>query len=95
MNLKEAYQQKMDAQFKEWQAKIDLLKAKADQAKAEQKIKYYEQIESLRVKQQHVHEKLEEMRSASESAWEELKAGVDLAWQDLKGSVERAMDKFK
>jgi uncharacterized coiled-coil DUF342 family protein len=95
MDLKEAYQQKMNAQLKEWQAKIDLLKAKADEAKAEQKIKYYEQIESLRVKQQHVHDKLEELQSASEGAWEELKAGVDLAWQDLKEAVERAREKFK
>jgi len=48
MNKKEAYQEKFDAQLREWSAKIDELKAKADQAKAEAKIEYYEQIEALR-----------------------------------------------
>lgn len=83
------------AKLKKWQAKIDMLKAKADQAEAEQKIKYYEQIESLRTKQQHVHEKLDELRSASEGACEEVKAGVEVAWEDLRMSVERAVEKFK
>jgi uncharacterized coiled-coil DUF342 family protein len=95
MGLKEAYQDKMHAELKEWQAKIDMLKAKAGKAEAEQKIKYYEQIESLRTKQQQVHEKLDGLRSASESAWEEAKAGVEIAWEDLKLSVERAVEKFK
>ncbi len=69
--------------------RIDVLKAKADQAEAEQKIKLYENIESLRTKQQHVHEKLDELHSASEGAWKEVKAGVELAWRDLQDAIER------
>lgn len=95
MAIKKAYQEKMEAQLKEWQTKIDALKAKADRAKAEQKIKYDEQIESLRSKQQHVREKLDELRSASEGAWEEVKSGVEQAWQDLRNAYERAVEKFK
>ena len=95
MELKEAYQEKMRSELKVWQAKIDVLKAKADQAGTEQKIRYYEQIESLRMKQQQVHRKLDDLRNASESAWDEVKAGVEFAWEDLKMAVERAADKFK
>lgn len=95
MSMKEAYQQKMNAQLQEWQQKIDLLKSKADKAEAEQKIKYYEQVESLRAKQMAVHEKLEELRNASEGAWEDVKAGVELAWHDLEHAFERAVNKFK
>lgn len=95
MGIKEAYQEKMNANLHELQAKIDLLKANAEQAEAAQKVKLYEKIESLRTKQQHLHEKLAELRSASEGAWEEVKAGVELSWQDLKDSFERAVDKFK
>lgn len=93
--MKEAYQEKMNAQLGEWQSKIDQLKARADKAKAEQKLKYYEEIESLRTKQQHAYEKLDELKLASESTWEELKTGVDLAWHDLHGAFERARKKFK
>ena len=95
MGIKEAYQEKMSANLREWQAKIDMLKAKADQAEAEQKVKLYEKIESLRTKQQHAHKKLDELRSASEGAWEEVKSGVELAWHDLKDSFDRAADRFK
>jgi len=95
MELKDAYQDKMNARLREWQAKIDALKARADQAEAEQKINYYEEIETLRTKQQKVQQKLEELRSAGEGAWEEVKAGVEVAWTDLEDAVQRAADKFK
>lgn len=95
MGIKEAYQQKMNAQLQEWQQKIDLLKSQADKAEAEQKIKYYEQIESLRAKQVAVHEKMDELRTAGEGAWEDVKAGVELAWRDLEDAYERAVSKFK
>lgn len=95
MGMKEAYQEKMNARLREWQGKIDILKAEADLAEAEQKIKLYEKIESLRIKQQHMHEKVEQLHSASEGAWEEVKAGVELAWEDLQTAFERAVDKFK
>lgn len=39
MGAKKVYQEKMDAQLREWRAKIDLLKARADKAEAEQRIK--------------------------------------------------------
>jgi len=58
MELKDAYQDKMNARLREWQAKIDALKARADQAEAEQKINYYEEIETLRTKQQKVQQNL-------------------------------------
>ncbi|MFN2368127.1 MAG: hypothetical protein ABR605_04160, partial [Desulfurivibrionaceae bacterium] len=51
MTEKEAYQKKRSAQLREWQAKIEGLKAKADKAAAEQQIKFYKEIESLRKKQ--------------------------------------------
>jgi predicted nuclease with TOPRIM domain len=59
---------KMNARLREWQAKIDALKARADQAEAEQKIRYNEEIETLRTKQQKVQQKLEELRSAGAGA---------------------------
>lgn len=95
MGMKETYQAKMEAQLKEWQAKIDVLKAKAEKAEADAKIRYNEEIESLQAKQHHMAQKLDELRSSSESAWEDVKAGVEMAWKDLKHGVEHAMEKFK
>jgi len=38
MGLKEAYQEKMEAQLKEWTAKLAEMKAKADLASADAKV---------------------------------------------------------
>lgn len=44
---RKAYEEKCDAQLQEWNAQIDLLKARADKAKAEAKIEYYKTIEDM------------------------------------------------
>jgi uncharacterized coiled-coil DUF342 family protein len=95
MGLKEAYHDKMEAQLREWSAKIDLLKAKADQAEAGVKIEYYKQIDGVRAKAEAARAKLNELKASSEGAWESLKGGVESAWTDLKTSVEGAISKFK
>lgn len=52
MESKKAYQDKKETQLREWSARIDLLKAKADKTRAEAKIEYYEKIEKLQVEQE-------------------------------------------
>ena len=95
MDMKQAYEEKLEAQLREWQAKIDQLKARADRAEAEKKIDYQQEIDSLQARQQALQEKLEELRGAGEDAWEEVKAGAELAWRDLEQAVNRAFDHFK
>jgi len=38
---RKAFEEKLEAQMKEWNAQIDLLKTKVDTTKAEAKVKYY------------------------------------------------------
>lgn len=95
MDKRKAYQEKVDAQLKEWSAKIDLLKAKVEKAKVEAKIKYYEKIEDLRAKQEVLKQKLQDLKGSGDEAWEELKTGVDKALDDLKDVINRAISRFK
>lgn len=92
---KKAYQEKIEAQLKEWGAKIDELKVKAETSKAELKIKYGKQIENLRAKQEVVHQKLREFKESGEETWEEIKTGLDKGLDELKGSFDRTILKFK
>jgi flagellar hook-basal body complex protein FliE len=94
MGAKKAYQDKMEAQLKEWRAKIDVLKAKADKAEADKRAKYYEKIETLRSRQKAAAEKLKELQKAGEGAWTDVKTGMEKAWNDLKTSIEEASKKF-
>ena len=95
MGLKEAYLSKREAELKEWDAEIMKLQAKAEQAKAQVQIVYYEQIEALRVQQTTVRDKLAEMRQATGEAWESVKVGFDSAWTELKSGLADAAAKFK
>lgn len=95
MSMKDAYLQKIDAQMEEWKTEIDKMKAKADKADADAKLKYYEQIEELRTKQQAAQEKLRELRNSSEDAWEDLKAGFELARVSLGEAIKSASSRFQ
>ena len=95
MGLKEAYLAKREAELKEWDAQIVQLEAKAEQAQAQVKIHYYEQLESLRTKQTAVRDKLHELKQSSGAAWETIKIGLEHAWDDLKGGLTGAAAKFK
>lgn len=95
MENKEAYREKLEAQMREWSAKIDLLKAKADQTEAEAKIEYKNRIEDLRQRKEALQAKLKELQNASDAAWKEIKAGAESAAADLKDALQSALSKFK
>ena len=92
---RKAYEEKFDAQLKEWSAQIALLNAKADKAKAEMKIEYYKTIETLQGKQDTARMKLQELSAAGDDAWEDLKTGAENVWTEVKTAFQGAATKFK
>jgi len=95
MEKRKAYEEKLDAQLKEWSAQIALFKARADKGKAEAKIEYYKTIEALQRKQDEAMKKLHELKSAGDEVWEDLKTGVEKAWTEVKAAFHGAASKFK
>jgi uncharacterized coiled-coil DUF342 family protein len=94
MSKRDAYQQKLEAKIEGFAAEIAQLKAKADEAEADTKLQMYEEIETIREKQDALRKHLDDLREAGDGAWEEVKAGVELAWQDLNDALKRAADRF-
>ena len=92
---RKAYQEKLDAQLKEWNTQISLLKARADKTRAETKIEYYKIIDSLQKRVDEAGPKLKELKTASDEAWEDLKSGAEKAWAEVKSAVDAAASKFK
>ena len=95
MGLKEDYQEKLEAQLKEWNRKIDQLKSVAGKLAADAQVTYHRQIDALRGKQEAAQKKFQELKESGEGAWESLKAGIDRAWDELKQGVEGALSRFK
>jgi 4-oxalocrotonate tautomerase len=94
-SLREAYQQKLTAQFEAWKPEIDRLKAKAEKAAADAKVEYAKLIEDLQAKQKSARAKMEELRHASGGAWEEVKTGLEGAWKEMEKALKSAVSKFK
>ena len=95
MATKEAYQQKLAAQLKEWDAKLDQLSAKAQKATAEARIKYENELEVLKGKLAAAHKKFEELGKRSENAWEDMKGGVENVWDEMNKAIEKLAARFK
>ena len=95
MDEKKVYQQKLQAQLDAWKAKIDELKARAEEADSEARLIYLEEVKALDDTREEAEQKLGELCLASESAWDDLKHGVDSAWHKLGKAVESALSRFK
>jgi chromosome segregation ATPase len=95
MATKEAYQKKLEAQLKQWDAELALLSAKANKATADARINYENELESLRSKRAAAHETLEELRKRSENAWEDMKDGMEKVWDEMGKAMEKVAARFK
>ncbi len=95
MSMKEEYEKKMQAQLDEWVAEMEKLKAKAEQAEADARISYNEQIEKLKQHQQEAQEQLDQFRKASEDAWEDMRTGMETAWTAFGEAMKTAASRFK
>lgn len=92
---KQAFQLKIEAQLKDWDAKLDELKAKAREAKAELRADYGKQIEILSDKRATAQAKLQELRLRTEDAWEDLKGGTERAWDEMRKALDQVTARFK
>jgi hypothetical protein len=92
---RKAYEERLDSQLKEWDAQITLLKAKAENAKADAKIDYYNTIEALERKHDKAKTKLQELKTAGDEAWGDVKTGAEKAWAEVQTAYHNAASSFK
>jgi uncharacterized coiled-coil DUF342 family protein len=69
--------QKLKAKMDEWNAEIDKIETKADQADAEAKIEYHKQLKDLRAKHKDLEDKIVAVQQTRDGAWEDLKQGFE------------------
>lgn len=95
MDKREAYRDLAKAQIKEWEAKIDLLKARGEKATAGAKIDMINAVEKLQAEKNALQKRIAEMMDAGGDAWEKLKDGMEKAMDEMKKSIDKTMEKFK
>lgn len=89
------HQGEMESQLKDWGAKLDELKAKADQAGADAEANLNQKIEELTAKRDEMAQNLENLKNSSDEAWESMEAGLKSAWEEIGKSFEEATSKFE
>ena len=94
MDRKDVYQAKLQAQLDEWKADIAKLRAKAEKAQAEARLKYMEEVDDLRAQQKKAEARLEALQNAHGEAWKDMKSGVEAAWDEMGDAMKRAWGRF-
>ncbi|UOA07763.1 hypothetical protein [Methylobacter sp. S3L5C] len=95
MKTKDEYIENLASDLKEWSAQIDVLAAKTEKASADAKLKYTEELNDLRAKQDAATEKMKELKEAGGDSWDTVKETADKVWNDLSKGLTSAVSKFK
>lgn len=95
MDKMEAYREKLEAQLKEWKAKIEMLEKKAAEASGETKTELMRAIGELRQKKELVKEKWTELQKVSSAAWGTLKDGLEKTASEFKIALDKVVSRFK
>jgi len=95
MDKKEEYRKKVEAQLKEWKAKIDSLEAGGAKFTSEAKAELLREIKELRLKKGIVKEKWSDLQKAGGESWDTMKEGVEKTVAELKEALDRVISRFK
>jgi hypothetical protein len=68
---------------------------RSNNAAADVKLKYAEELDALRAKQHAAKEKMKELEEASGDAWETVKGTADKVWDNLRTGLASIVSTFK
>jgi predicted nucleic acid-binding Zn-ribbon protein len=92
---RDAYVKKLKDRIDDWNAQIDKLSAKVDQADSKVKAEYRRRLEDARKKRKELEDKIAAMQQSGEGAWEALKDGIENSWEQLKAGLSKAKSEFE
>jgi chromosome segregation ATPase len=94
MTIEKTYEETVENRLADLNAQIKELAAKADQARADAKTRYQEEVRKLEEQRDETEAKLHELESSGDKAFEDLKSGMDKALDSLTSAVESAKARF-
>ncbi|HEY2337711.1 MAG TPA: hypothetical protein VGI18_10150 [Burkholderiales bacterium] len=88
---RDEYVQKLKAQIDQWNAQM----VRWEQASAEVKDKYLQQLDEARVRRDEAIEEMKRLQHASADAWMQMMKGAETAFAAMQGAFERAREGFE
>ena len=95
METTHAHAGKMEAQWRQWGARLDQLVAKADAAGADAKADYRTHLEELKNKCHVARAKLVALKTAGGDNWETFKSSGNDNWETFKAASGESWETFK
>jgi hypothetical protein len=90
MDDRQIYKEKAQAKLDELSARIDVLKAQANQHKADAKLATNRELEQLRERRENLRTHMSKLSEAGSDAWTELRVGFDRALADVQEALDKA-----
>ena len=94
-DTRELYRQKYEAQLREWEAKMEEARARADKLSAQARLDMMPHLETARERYETARTRLQALGDAAEDTWDEVKRNAESAWTDFKASIEGAYDALR
>lgn len=93
MISQEAYKRRIEAELKEWRAKINQIQAQAEKNKANDEIRG--QINEMKGKLRNLENQFDALKDKGEQAWTTFKISLDNAASEFQSGLMRAVDELK
>ena len=90
METRNQYIERLSARLHEWDAQIDVLKARAETAKEDARLSFKQQIIKLREDRERAADLLKELHEAGEQNWMTIRQRVDDLISDVKDIFRKA-----
>jgi len=91
MITKEEYQDKLEAEIREWSSRIYILKVEVERQQGEEKPGHRRRVEEVLDQIAKLGEMIEELKKANGKKWIEVKDRVQEAQADLEDSFKTTM----
>jgi chromosome segregation ATPase len=89
METVEAHVQKMEAELKQWGARLEKLMTEAHATSADAKVDYRKRLDDLKQKYAAAEKRFTELKAAGSGKWEIFQGGVESAWHELATAFTR------
>jgi hypothetical protein len=93
--MKQAYLDKMNAQLREWTAKVEVVKARVAKGTADVRLDYHKRIENWNERESTFKSKIEELKGATAEGYENMKSGLQKMWDEVSHLVSSIEDNKK
>lgn len=91
---RKAYEEKMDARLSKWEAQIQVLRARGEEAKADAKAEIGRELNELEKRAEATRERFRDLRASGEDAWRDIKVGLENSWRSMESGLKAARKRF-